>query len=222
MCGRPLAPGEQKDLICIEVLVRFQEDGATKPTAVTWVDGTPPPEQVARISVFDSANARLYIDRENRIGFLPMEVALLEAHGSLRKSLDTKFKSEIARLDRGMRTPLPAGYSSGSQVSSLLPRLDSKWQGTLPTKEEVEKLSLVTAAEEQELEALNAALASDPATLAARWCSTDLLARSRSSINPSSLPERRAALRIQHLKRANKEYGYDDRSIAEFRARKIV
>ena len=49
-------------------------------TSVLWTDGSSPPSEIASISVFDSKNARLYIDKDNKIGFLPREIAILELH----------------------------------------------------------------------------------------------------------------------------------------------
>jgi hypothetical protein len=52
-----------------EVLVRYLTSDEEHPAEVPWVDGQAPPVEIAQISVFDSQNARLYVDRQNRIGF---------------------------------------------------------------------------------------------------------------------------------------------------------
>ncbi len=61
-----------------EVVVRYLLDGSEEPVEVLWKDGDEPPNEISNITVFDSHNARLYTDRQNRIGFLPAELALLE------------------------------------------------------------------------------------------------------------------------------------------------
>ena len=152
-----------------EVLVRFLEDGETDPVAVTWKDdGTAPPAPIARISVFDSANARLYVDSQNRIGFLPTEISLLERHGQHRGELDAAFKEEIKAIEKTLKTPLPGGYSANGPVSKLLARLDVKSKEVLPTHAEIKNLSVLSAKEVAELSELEQTLANDPSTMAAR------------------------------------------------------
>jgi hypothetical protein len=152
-----------------EVLVRFLEDGETEPTAVSWKDdGTDPPEPIARISVFDSANARLYVDKQNRIGFLPTAIGLLERHGSHRRELEAVFKGEIKAIDKALKTPLPGGYSVNGPVSKLFARLDVKSNEPLPKRATIEELSQLSVEESDQLSALELALANDPSTMAAR------------------------------------------------------
>jgi hypothetical protein len=152
-----------------EVMVRFLEDGETEPTEVSWKDdGTGPPAPIARISVFDSANARLYVDKQNRIGFLPTAIALLERHGSHRRELEAIFKEEIKAIDRALKTPLPGGYSANGLVSKMFSRLDVKSKEPLPKRAAIEELSQLSVDELEQLSALELALASDPSTMAAR------------------------------------------------------
>ncbi|ANN61924.1 hypothetical protein A9174_33900 (plasmid) [Mesorhizobium loti NZP2037] len=152
-----------------EVLVRFLEDGESEPVAVTWKDdGTPPPTSIGRISVFDSANARLYVDRQNRIGFLPSAIALLEKHGLHRAELEASFREEIKVIEKKLKIPLPGGYSTNGQIAQLLARLDLKSKEALPSRAEIEQLSVLTEEESAELAELERTLASDPSTIAAR------------------------------------------------------
>ena len=82
-----------------EVSVRYLRDGETTPLAELWHDGTPPPAAIANISVFDSRNARLYVDAENKIGFLPREVALLEQYAQNCGEMDETFSGEQKALN---------------------------------------------------------------------------------------------------------------------------
>lgn len=151
-----------------EVLVRFLLDGASEPTPVPWVDGRAPPAAIAQITVFDSQNARLYVDKQNRIGFLPTEIALLERHGTHRGELDATFKEELKTIDKKLKTPLPSGYSTGGAVAKLLGRLDPKSKDPVGSEDEIKKLATVSKEEVEELAALELALANDPSTMAAR------------------------------------------------------
>lgn len=151
-----------------EVLVRFLEEGATEPTPITWTDGTHPPAPIARISVFDSANARLYVDKQNRIGFLPAAIALLERHGLIRGELEAGFREEIKVIEKKLKTPLPGGYTIAGAVAKLLARLEIKSKEALPSADEVNKLAAVSELETAELASLEQTLASDPSTMAAK------------------------------------------------------
>ncbi len=151
-----------------EVLVRFLEEGATEPTPITWKDGTQPPAPIARISVFDSANARLYVDKQNRIGFLPAAIALLERHGLIRGELEAEFREEIKIIEKKLKTPLPGGYTVAGAVAKLLARLEIKSKEALPSADEIRKLAAVSEQETAELAGLEQALATDPSTMAAK------------------------------------------------------
>ncbi|HEX7884163.1 MAG TPA: AAA family ATPase, partial [Afipia sp.] len=151
-----------------EVLVRFLEKSATEPTAITWKDGTQPPAPIARISVFDSANARLYVDKHNRIGFLPAAIALLERHGLHRGELEAGFREEIKAIEKKLKTSLPGGYAAAGAVAKLLARLEIKSKEAMPSAEEIKNLAAVSEQETAELAGLEQVLASDPSTMAAK------------------------------------------------------
>lgn len=165
LLGNVFEPGSKPPA---EVLVRFLVDGASEPTQTPWVDGSAPPAAIAQITVFDSQNARLYVDKQNRIGFLPTEIALLERHGSHRGELDATFKDELKAIDKKLKTPLPGGYSTGGAVAKLLGRLDPKSKDPVGSEDEIKKLATVSKEELEELAALELALANDPSTMAAR------------------------------------------------------
>jgi hypothetical protein len=147
-----------------EVQVRYLRDGDEQPSTETWRDGTPPPSAIGNISVFDSRNARLYVDSENKIGFLPREVALLERFAHHCGEMDKTFDAEIKTLNGRIKTLLPAGYMPGGGVAKLFQRLQPKI--TLPTAEEIQQAAAWTDRGQAELEALEKALAQDPKALA--------------------------------------------------------
>lgn len=147
----------------VQVRYRVGDDAVTE---IEWDPATPAPPQLRQISVFDSHNARLYVDGENRIAYLPREIAILEHHGELCQRMAAKFSEEEKNLASRMRVPLPAGYTSSSTVSLTLARLDPK-ASSLPTEDELRKLSELSATELEELARLETELAVDPVALAA-------------------------------------------------------
>lgn len=149
-----------------EIVVRYTVDGGAV-VEVTWTDGSAPPEPLASLAFFDSANARLYVDRQNRISYLPPDISLLQRHGEHCTEMDGSFKSELAELQRRLRVPLPVGYAAGGAIAEMLARLDPK-QSQLPTVEELKALAAASEGDEAEMTRLELLLANDPAVLAAR------------------------------------------------------
>jgi hypothetical protein len=149
----------------MRVQVRYQV-GDDAVSDIEWDPATPAPSQLRQISVFDSHNARLYVDSENRIAYLPRELAILEHHGELCQRMAAKFSAEEKDLGSRLRVPLPAGYTQGGAVSLTFAKLDPRVH-PLPTEEDLRKLSELSDTELEELARLEANLAADPVALAA-------------------------------------------------------
>lgn len=149
----------------MRVQVRYQV-GDDAVTDIEWDPGTPAPPQLRQISVFDSHNARLYVDSENRIAYLPRELAILEHHGELCQRMAARFSADEKVLVPRLRGPLPAGYTPGSAVSLMLAKLDPK-APLLPSADDLRNLSELSDVELTELARLEAELAADPVALAA-------------------------------------------------------
>lgn len=149
----------------MRVQVRYQV-GDDAVTEIEWDPAMPPPSQLRQISVFDSHNARLYVDSGNRIAYLPRELAILEHHGELCQRMATRFLADEKALAPRLRVSLPAGYTPGSAVALTLAKLDPK-SPSLPSEEEVRILSELTEPELAELARLEVELVVDPVALAA-------------------------------------------------------
>lgn len=150
-----------------EVLIRYLADGESEPTEETWKDGAPPPKAIRGMMVFDSRNARFYIDKQNRVEFLPAPIQLLETHAAHCKEMGRAFAAEKAELDKRLKVLLPGGFTPGGEVANLLTKLVPK-SSTLPTAEVIRKHADWTEADGAELQELEKALAQDPAALGAR------------------------------------------------------
>jgi energy-coupling factor transporter ATP-binding protein EcfA2 len=150
------------------VKVRYRLAGEQQVAEVTWTDGTPAPPDLSNISVFDSYNARLYVDQENRISYLPADIALLQRHGEYCAEMDVAFQGEIATIEKRTKVSLPAGYGQGGDIATLLARLDPKSKKTLPGADEISAAAAWTDTDTAELHQLENLLAFDPTVLAAR------------------------------------------------------
>lgn len=160
----------------MQVKLRFQLGDAAI-TELDWAPDTKPPGALKQISVFDSRNARLYVDQQNRIAYLPVEIAVLEHHGQLCTAFGAEFASQQTAIEKRLKTPLPAGYAPGGTMQKLFAQLEAKSQ-TLPEKPELEKLAGLNEAELGELGGLERKLAQDPVAQAAtRRRAIQLLAR---------------------------------------------
>lgn len=149
-----------------EVIVRHQTDGSDIATE-TWTDGTPTPPGLATLSVFDSANARLYVDEQNRISYLPREISLLQEHSAHCVEMDEGFKAESTAIQKRVKVPLPAGYSKGGDIEKALARLDIK-QTELPKANDFRTLAKAQDGDEAARKQLQEELVNDPSQMAAR------------------------------------------------------
>lgn len=151
----------------VAALIRYLPPGIEEPVEAKWIDGEEPPRAVQNISVFDTRNAELYTDQENRIGFLPPEISLLERHAAHRREMDAAFVVEKKALEIKCKIPLPTGYSANGSTASVLAKLVTNSAG-LPTEDQLKTLGEFSEDDQTELDGLTTSLAQDPAVLAAR------------------------------------------------------
>lgn len=134
---------------------------------LVWRGNEQPPSELARISVFDTASARVYVDKQRKIEFLPYELDLLNKLGLAARSLDSEFKAREDALNAEVRVPLPTGYNDGTAVSNVLAKLIPETAlSDLPSKESIEQHAVWTDEEQAELDRLNEESKNDPAAMA--------------------------------------------------------
>jgi energy-coupling factor transporter ATP-binding protein EcfA2 len=146
-----------------EVTLTFRVDGDQKRTVV-WDGRSAPPSELARISVFDSDAAGLYVDAERNIEFLPFELALLTNLAEVLRTLDGRFKAEEAQLTKELQAPLPLGYEKRTNISEMLANL--KADQHLPSEEAMRALAGWTEKDEANLQQIKLELGSNPILLA--------------------------------------------------------
>ncbi len=152
-----------------EARIRYKVEGATNVSESIWRDGADGPGDIAHLSVFDSHNARLYVDARNRIDYLPYEIELLTHFGQLLAKLQEDLSSEISVVDQRLNVGLPTGYTPGTPISALVNRLTSKRPlGELPTIEEINLHGTWTDKYAKDLATLQNSIGNDPKALADR------------------------------------------------------
>lgn len=150
-----------------EVVIRYLPHGKVGPVEDAWVDGTPAPSELRKISVFDSHNARFYVDKENRIGFLPLPISLLQRHAAHRIEMMGTFEAEKKLLDVQLKVPLPTGFTPGGDVAKALTALTTK-APNLPAADALEALGTWSEVDIAEKGALETLLHENASALAAR------------------------------------------------------
>lgn len=144
-----------------EIDLSFGVDGNAK-TEVTWRDDSDPPEELGRISVFDSDAAGIYADSERNIEFMPFELSLMTKFVAALKKLEAGFQEDLNQLKSVLRTPLP-GFGADTSPGRLIEQLSRR--DTLPTAEQIKAVGTWSAELEAELDDLVLKSKSDPALL---------------------------------------------------------
>jgi energy-coupling factor transporter ATP-binding protein EcfA2 len=147
------------------VTVRYRI-GTDDPVTLDWDPESAAPGVLRQISVFDSGNARLYVDNKNRIAYLPKEIAILEHHGEICQRLSQGFSSDERAYLTRIAVPISTRYSPGTSVTAVLARLDIE-TANLPTDEDLMSLAALTDSDRAELAVLERELATDPMAMAA-------------------------------------------------------
>jgi energy-coupling factor transporter ATP-binding protein EcfA2 len=148
-----------------KVTVRYRV-GDDEPISLEWDPQTGSPGVLQQISVFDSGNARLYVDNKNRVAYLPKEIAILEHHGEICQRLSQGFATDEKTSITRISVPFSTGYAHGSSVSAMLARLDPA-STDLPEAGELNALAELSEVERSELVDLERELATDPMAMAA-------------------------------------------------------
>jgi hypothetical protein len=157
--GEP-APAE------VGVAFRVGGDDDSK-TELTWRGNDPHPAELARISVFDTASARVYVDQERKIESLPYELDLLNKLGLAGRALDRQFREREDALNASVNTPLPAGYSEGTNAHEIVAKLiPATTLDDLPSEQELRSLAAWSEQDQADLHGLVEQSKNDPQTMA--------------------------------------------------------
>lgn len=133
---------------------------------LTWKGNAPPPPELARISVFDTATARVYVDNKRTIQFLPYELDLLNNLGLVTRTLGNRFKERETTLNIAIKTPLPTGYTEGTTAYLLTTKLvpETKLAG-LSSEQDLRDLAAWCEVDQAELDCLIEQSKNDPETM---------------------------------------------------------
>ena len=152
-----------------EARIRYRLEGEEDVSETIWRDGEDGPSSVAHLSVFDSHNARLYVDERNQIDYVPYEIELLSRFGQLLTSLQENLSAEINTLDERIILSRPIGYTLDTPVFDLVKQLIPETPlEELPTLKKFNELSTWTEKNERDLEILQHGIGQNFQFLASR------------------------------------------------------
>jgi len=149
--------------------IRYKIDGKEDVQDAIWPDGNEPLVDVAHLSVFDSHNARLYVDARNSIDYLPYEIELLTRFGQTLTVVQNRISQMISEVDNRLRLGLPAGFTPRTKVHELVEKLQPTTPlSDLPKAEEIAENNKWNEGLARELNALQVSGESDPEVLASK------------------------------------------------------
>lgn len=149
--------------------VRYKIDGREDVQEAIWLDGEDSLVDVAHLSVFDSHNARLYVDARNSIDYLPYEIELLTRFGQTLTAVQNQIGQMIANVDNRLRLGIPTGFTPGTKVHEFVQRLQPTTSlSDLPTAEQTAANGKWDEDLAKELESLNVSGESNPKVLASK------------------------------------------------------
>ena len=152
-----------------EARIRYKINGKNDTNEFTWRDGEVRSSDITHLSVFDSKNARLYVDERNRIDYLPYEIELLARFGQHLVRLREVLATEMRDVDYRLSVDIRSGYTTGTAVCELVNRLMPNTPSMqLPTVDEIKMLGTWTNNLAEDLEVLQKTIGDDPSALADR------------------------------------------------------
>ena len=131
---------------------------------LSWA-GEELPEDLKRISVFDTSDAQIYIDRERELEFLPYELSVLVDLSNCSVSLDEHFKKSIKESDVNGLTSFIGSYNEGTRIRKELNRISLKTDTKdLPTEEYLRSLATWNEDNISQLKDVEKKIADSPAS----------------------------------------------------------
>ena len=146
----------------VAVAFRVGGDDQTK-EELTWCADQGPFAELSRISVFDTASACVYGDRQRKIEFPPHELDLLNKLGLVIRSPVEGFRERLADVSAAVSTRLPEAYHEGSNVQATLASLVTQTTlEDLPTAPELQAFGSWSVEKQAALETAGEHLRQDP------------------------------------------------------------
>nr|WP_196767169.1 AAA family ATPase [Rhizobium leguminosarum] len=142
--------------------VQFQV-GAEEPRRQGWESGSPPPEALSRVTVFDSRLAPLYADKQDKIEFLPAGLDVLPRVVKACEDLSALLAAEIEPLRKVVATALPEIPKDTAQALAVAKLIEKTPLKQVPTETELRDLASWTEDDDLKEKRIDEEIRSDPA-----------------------------------------------------------
>lgn len=145
--------------------------GDEDPISWTWQRGADSPKNLGLISVFDTAAARLYVNDQNEIDYLPWQVDLVSRHRRVLERVKIDSQRTLIDIDGRLSRPLPVLHE-GTEPYVLASRLKQNSTNP-PTSMELQSAFGWDNDQEFALRQKRARLHSDPSVVCAALALAD-------------------------------------------------
>ncbi|MBA3241045.1 MAG: hypothetical protein H0T60_07430 [Acidobacteria bacterium] len=135
----------------------------------TWAPDDPTPPELGAITVLDTENARVYVEGENEILFLPPEVNCLTRLGKLFTLVAANFQRDADAFESAISRAIGALYDASTPAGRLVHCLSmGASEVSLPSESELNTAGAWNEMLEQELAEVAAELALSPQVTSAK------------------------------------------------------
>lgn len=124
----------------------------SKQKELSWSDGNSAPPELGAVSVFDSASAAVYVEKETTVAYRPLGLDLLSQLAAACDRVKVVLQKAIVESDT--RKLALSGFSTGRPVAVLLGALSPT-----TTSQTIDSVAVLTAPEQQRMNELRVQIA---------------------------------------------------------------
>lgn len=134
---------------------RFEWVAGGVAEAANWTDGAPPPTPLARVAVFDSLCARVFVDEQAAVSYLPYGMDVLTGLSACMEKAQKLLEQErhVARFDKTLLASLSTGETDVARLVAAVSRKTNP--------KDVERLAKLSDEEQKELAELTQVMNDD-------------------------------------------------------------
>ena len=129
---------------------------------LSWT-GDELPEDLRRISVFDTADAQIYVDKNRELEFLPYELSVLTNLANCSTALNERFKKCIEKNDVSGLDSFIESYTKGTKIYKELSKISLETKlNELPSEEHLRNLAVWNEENASQLKNVEKKIADSP------------------------------------------------------------
>ncbi len=143
-------------------IIEWKKESSESKNSYQWEAEKSVPAELSTISVFDTANASIYVDGKNQLEYLPYEVDIVSQLANVCADFIKNVDGHITAA-KNQNYVIPS-FIDGTDVAQLIGKIrSSKIISSLPAIADIERLAKWDEKDEVELNSLRKDLENDPA-----------------------------------------------------------